>query len=544
MMRKMLVRPTRSLSFKLANAVVLTAFLIGLTISALQIYIDFSNQKKLPAQDIHSLSSIVKFPATTIVFNLDEATAKQLLRGILKHPAVTSCKLILVEGEIFASQSKAISTPDTRKLNDLLFGQTSTQKSALVWQFPDHIETIGTLEITVDTYYYGRLFLERAWITLASTLLYALALTAIFLFVFYLLVKRPLISVIKSIKQVDVDAPEKTRLVEPKGHEKDEIGLLTRFTNNHLEAIATSLAQIRATEEKLKQHSEDLETTVSERTQELTESLNQLQAAQSQLIESEKLAALGGLVAGVAHEVNTPLGVAVTAASILEEALTDMQTQFNNETMTSDGLQEMIQTALDSQLMLSSNLNRATKLIKDFKMTVVDQLSENCCEFNVYEVIHALIESLVPETKKIPVSPVLTCPKKLIMNSLPGVLTQVLSNLIFNSAKHAFEQVPQPKINIIVYQHEELVIVEYRDNGTGVPENLHQRVFEPFFTTKRGQGGTGLGLNIVYNLVTRKLLGRLEFISSLGQGVQFKLYLPIAACMMHSPNKLSFNNQD
>ncbi|MES2502592.1 MAG: ATP-binding protein [Pseudomonadota bacterium] len=529
----MLVRPTRSLSFKLVNAVVLTALLIGFSISALQIFIDFSSQKKLPAEDMASLSSIVKFPATSIVFNLDKATANQLLRGILKHPAVTSCKLILAEGAVFAAQSKAISTPHNRRLNDLLFGQTITKNSDLIWQFPDYHESVGTLEITVDTYYYGRLFLDRAWITLASTLLYALALTAIFLIVFYVLVKRPLISVIKSIKQVDVDAPEKTRLVEPKGHDKDEIGLLTRFTNNHLEAIATSLAQVRATEEKLKQYSEGLETTVSERTQALTESLNQLQAAQGQLIESEKLAALGGLVAGVAHEVNTPLGVAVTAASILEETLTDMQTQFSNETMTAEGLQKLIHTAQDSQLMLSSNLNRATKLIKDFKMTAVDQLSENCCEFNVSEVIHALLESLVPETKKIPVTPTLACPSHLTMNSLPGVLTQVLSNLIVNSVKHAFEQTAHPQIHIIVYPHEELVIVEYRDNGAGVPESLHQRVFEPFFTTKRGQGGSGLGLNIVYNLVTRKLLGRLEFISSLGQGVHFKLYLPIAACAMH-----------
>ncbi len=533
MMHKMLVRPTRSLSFKLVNAVVLTALLIGFSISALQIFIDFSSQKKLPAEDMRSLSSIVKFPATSIVFNLDKATANQLLRGILKHPAVTSCKLILAEGTVFAAQSKAISTPHNRRLNDLLFGQTITKNSDLIWQFPDHHESVGTLEITVDTYYYGRLFLDRAWITLASTLLYALALTAIFLIVFYVLVKRPLISVIKSIKQVDVDAPEKTRLVEPKGHDKDEIGLLTRFTNNHLEAIATSLAQVRATEEKLKQYSEGLEATVSERTQALTESLNQLQAAQGQLIESEKLAALGGLVAGVAHEVNTPLGVAVTAASILEETLTDMQTQFSNETMTAEGLQKLIHTAQDSQLMLSSNLNRATKLIKDFKMTAVDQLSENCCEFNVSEVIHALLESLVPETKKMPVTPTLACPSHLTMNSLPGVLTQVLSNLIVNSVKHAFEQTAHPQIHIIVYPHEELVIVEYRDNGAGVPESLHQRVFEPFFTTKRGQGGSGLGLNIVYNLVTRKLLGRLEFISSLGQGVHFKLYLPIAACAMH-----------
>jgi signal transduction histidine kinase len=168
-------------------------------------------------------------------------------------------------------------------------------------------------------------------------------------------------------------------------------------------------------------------------------------------------------------------------------------------------------------------------------MTAVDQLSEKRSEFNISEVIRALITSLHPETKKIPVTPDLECPNNLTMISLPGALTQVLSNLIVNSVRHAFDQTQNPKISIKIRLEQELILIDYHDNGIGVPEAIQQRIFEPFFTTKRGQGGSGLGLNIVYNLVTRKLLGRLEFSSTVGEGVIFKLILP--ATIPSTPDK-------
>lgn len=522
----MLVKSVHGLSLKLIKAVILATISIGLMVSILQIFIDYSNQKTLPDEDMKSLVSIIKAPATSIVFSLDPGTANELLRGLLKHPSVISCRIILADGTLFASRNRPLASSEDRKLNDLLFDKIKIHQWPLVWHFPDRDEALGSLEITVDTYYYGRHFIDRAWITMASTLFYALTLTITFLLAFYLLVTRPLNSVIQSIQQVDVDAPEKTRLIEPYGHDDDEIGLLTRLTNVQLEAISSSLDQTRKAEEKLKQHSDNLETMVFERTRALSESLEQLQAAQAQLIESEKLAALGGLVAGVAHEVNTPLGIAVTAGSVLEESLDEMQKQFDEKTMTAESLQQHIQTSHDSYQMLNSNIKRATKLIADFKMTAVDQLSEKRSEFKVAGVVSALITSLHPETKKIPVSPELECPNDLTMVGLPGALTQVLSNLIVNSIRHAFDHVPNHKIQIKIRLEKEHILIDYHDNGVGVPEEMQQRIFEPFFTTKRGQGGSGLGLNIVYNLVTRKLLGRLEFSSTVGTGVIFKLILP------------------
>jgi C4-dicarboxylate-specific signal transduction histidine kinase len=264
---------------------------------------------------------------------------------------------------------------------------------------------------------------------------------------------------------------------------------------------------------------------VAERTLALSQSVEQLQQAQSQLIESEKLAALGGLVAGVAHEVNTPLGIAVTATSVLSETLDSLRQQFTAQTLTSQQFSDLLAQASDSTQMLVNNLQRAARLVRDFKQTAVDQVSEARSQFQVEQVLRALIASLHPETRKVPVEPLLECPSGLQMNSLPGVLTQVLANLILNSVRHAFADQAAPLIEIRLQEQGEQVLLDYRDNGCGVPESLRERIFEPFFTTKRGSGGSGLGLNIVYNLVTRKLGGKLEFSSQPGQGVHFRLSL-------------------
>ncbi|WP_374380782.1 sensor histidine kinase [Pseudomonas fluvialis] len=378
----------------------------------------------------------------------------------------------------------------------------------------------------VDTFHYGKVFLERALLTLLGTLFYALLLSLTLLWVFSVQVSRPLFSVIGSIAQVDMDCPEQARLHEPQGHADSEIGLLVRLTNQHLQAIALTLEQLRAAESSLKQYSDALESKVAERTLALSQSVEQLQQAQSQLIESEKLAALGGLVAGVAHEVNTPLGIAVTATSVLSETLDSLRQQFTAQTLTSQQFSDLLAQASDSTQMLVNNLQRAARLVRDFKQTAVDQVSEARSQFKVEQVLRALIASLHPETRKVPVEPLLECPSGLQMNSLPGVLTQVLANLILNSVRHAFADQAAPLIEIRLQEQGEQVLLDYRDNGCGVPESLRERIFEPFFTTKRGSGGSGLGLNIVYNLVTRKLGGKLEFSSQPGQGVHFRLSLP------------------
>ncbi|MCX9476527.1 HAMP domain-containing histidine kinase, partial [Vibrio cholerae] len=162
------------------------------------------------------------------------------------------------------------------------------------------------------------------------------------------------------------------------------------------------------------------------------------------LIESEKLAALGGLVAGVAHEVNTPLGIAVTASSVIIETTKELNDAFANQTLTSQQFSELMQRLNDTNTMLENNLNRAAKLIRDFKQTAVDQVSESRSQFSIYQVLSALIASLHPETRKIPVVPKLEGDERLMMNSLPGVLTQIVSNLVMNSINHAFSNTPNP----------------------------------------------------------------------------------------------------
>lgn len=279
-----------------------------------------------------------------------------------------------------------------------------------------------------------------------------------------------------------------------------------------------------------------LEQIVAKRTQDLEQSMQRLQETQEQLVESEKLAALGGLVAGVAHEVNTPLGIAVTATSVIQESTTTLQKAFTEQSLTSTQFSELMARLTQSSQMLEHNLSRAAKLVRDFKQTAVDQVSESRSEFHVRQVFEALIASLHPETRKVPVEPKLIGDAGITMNSLPGVLTQILSNLVMNSINHAFSQQTDPQIDIEFEVKDEWIILQYRDNGEGIDKALHARIFEPFYTTKRGKGGSGLGLNLVFNLVKQKLKGELEFDSEPGKGVHFTMKLPkVLPQEIHAP---------
>jgi len=298
-------------------------------------------------------------------------------------------------------------------------------------------------------------------------------------------------------------------------------GEFTNFRGTAIDITVLQQAQI-----ELEELNNTLEGKVAERTQDLETSMHRLQKTQQQLIESEKLAALGGLVSGVAHEVNTPLGISVTAASIIKEITHELNQAFEDQTLTTSQFSNLMQRMNESTAMLETNLNRGAKLIKDFKQTAVDQVSESRSQFQVYQVLESLIASLHPETRKVPVEPRLVGDTAISMNSLPGVLTQVISNLVLNSVNHAFTSQVAPEIVIDFKEDGENIVFDYRDNGSGIDRSLHQKIFEPFFTSKRGKGGSGLGLNLVFNLIQHKLEGHLEFDSEPGQGVHFKFWIP------------------
>ncbi|NOH71389.1 ATP-binding protein [Vibrio pectenicida] len=290
---------------------------------------------------------------------------------------------------------------------------------------------------------------------------------------------------------------------------------------------AINVTELKQAQFELEKLNHTLEDTITARTQALQESLRELESTQEKLVESEKMAALGGLVAGVAHEVNTPLGIAVTATSLVEDSLNKLSSSFDNQTLTTTEFTSESQVMDKGLSMLKANLERASILIKDFKRTAVDQISENQSEFNVHQVLDTLLVSLSSETKKVSINIELTGDRDLTMDSLPGVLTQVMSNLVLNSIYHAFEKNIELASIVISYQQsEQQVIFIYQDNGQGIALDQQQKVFEPFYTTKRGSGGSGLGLTMVYNLVNQKLKGEIQLKSDFGQGVRYTITLP------------------
>ncbi|MBF0131092.1 MAG: HAMP domain-containing histidine kinase [Magnetococcales bacterium] len=253
----------------------------------------------------------------------------------------------------------------------------------------------------------------------------------------------------------------------------------------------------------------------------LWESLVMVKRAQSKLFESEKMAYLGSLVAGVAHEINTPVGIGITAASFLEEKCRDIHALCAAGTMKKSDLIAFVGDARESSEMVLNNLQRAAELIRSFKQVAVDQSNEEKRRFNINDYINHIFKSLQPrlKNKKIIVSTV--CPKDLQYYGLPGVLSQIVTNLVENSLKHGFDADESGKIHVSVEPFAGKIRLTYSDTGRGIAEDSLQHIFEPFFTTARNQGGSGLGLHIVYNLVTQTLGGSIDCQSSPGNGVSF-----------------------
>ncbi|MDH2382059.1 PAS domain S-box protein [Bradyrhizobium sp. CER78] len=258
--------------------------------------------------------------------------------------------------------------------------------------------------------------------------------------------------------------------------------------------------------------------------------LRNLRETQNSLIEAEKLAALGRLVAGVAHEVNNPVGISLTVASALERKTANFEAQVERGDLRRSSLNDFLSTARDASSQLVANLNRAAELIQSFKQVAADRNYSDQRTFDLGDLTEQVVMSLRPGLRKHNLTLNVDCEPNLMMNSYPGPYGQVLTNLFLNAVAHAFPDGKAGEVEIQVHASgNDYVEVIFADNGCGMSLDVRRRAFDPFFTTRRDQGGTGLGLHIVYSIVTTRLGGRLSLDSAPGNGTRIQMILPRVA---------------
>jgi PAS domain S-box-containing protein len=280
-------------------------------------------------------------------------------------------------------------------------------------------------------------------------------------------------------------------------------------------------------EQEIQQLNTTLEQRVESHTQELTNTLHQLKVTQAELVRTEKMSALGALVAGVAHELNTPIGNSLTVASTLQDNSASFATDMGKG-MTRKRLEEFVQSNQQGSQILVRSLQHAAELVSSFKQVAVDQTSVNRRVFGLKETLHEMLLTLGPSLRKNQYKVQSEIPENITLDSYPGPLGQIVTNLINNAFLHAFENIEHGTVLISARTvADDAVEITVRDNGCGIPVAHLDKVFDPFFTTKLGQGGSGLGLNIVYNLVTTTLGGRIQVNSQMGAGTQFTITLPL-----------------
>ena len=314
---------------------------------------------------------------------------------------------------------------------------------------------------------------------------------------------------------------------------RDEIDILVHAFNALSAAMNDELQQKTLAQQQLRIMNAELEDRVGERTQslqrtvdELNQTVQELHATQGKLIEAEKLSSLGGMVAGISHEINTPLGLCITIHSYINDHYQQIRSMFDTGKMTKQDFEDFIRMMEESLGILDKNLQRAAHLIKSFKQVSEDQTGEHIRDFSLKEYLTEILETLSPKFKQTKHKVEIDCSEQLRMSTYPGAISQVITNLVMNSLIHGYEDKSDGVIRIVAAEERGNAVIRYTDDGKGLSKEARQKIFEPFYTTKRGQGGTGLGMHLVYNIVHQRLKGEIFLDPDYQSGAGFRLLIP------------------
>jgi len=506
----------KRLSYRLTRDTVLIAMVLGLVLNIVQVTLDYFSARDSMEQEIRALIEISHSPASQIAYNIDIRLAEELLDGLLRHPATIDARIIYNNGQTMAAASQ--SSPDSRYrwISDLLFGDSRVFSQELVVPQLSDL-SLGSLTVTIDTYHYGLLFLQRAGYTVISGLLKSLVLTAALLFIFFFVLTRPMLNVIGALSRVKAETPEKVRLPVPENHREDEIGLMVGVINQHLETIDSSLAQLRMAESAMKNYSSQLEQEVEDRTREISEKNDALQRGNRALVRAKEDAvrrarARANFLASMSHEIRTPLNGVLGMLGLALEG--DMEQAQRNR----------LEIALNAGQSLLGLLND----ILDISKVEAGKLSLENIPFSLRNLVEecATLHAQQARRKNIDVVADIDCDLPESFLGDPTRTRQILNNLLSNAIKFT----EQGFVRIHATRYNGNVRIDVIDTGIGMSKEGLHRIFSPFSQadsdTTRLYGGTGLGLTLCRQLVER-MHGQILVDSEEHEGTHFIVNLPL-----------------
>ena len=504
----------RALSLRVVIALTVVA---GVTLAGALAYLNAAERLQTEytaelRQDLQRLSTLTAMALREALWNYASTEAESIIEAAQVNPEVRAIQIEDMHGRVFAQSHKS---------NDDAGERISTTQDIVRAGVP-----LGRLTISMSTNgYKDRLraesqnYARAVLLTLVGALLFILAILQWRLIL-------PLKHLLLASQQL-----ARGELNQPIGVDRnDEIGALARSLERTRSALLDLFAKVEQRNAALQDANEHLEQRVQERTQSLAQALQSLNHAQDEIIQAEKLASLGRVVAGIAHELNTPLGNALTIASTMVDLHDQLRQEDRSGSLRHSTLRAVLDRAENGFDILVRNLERASTIVRDFKQVAVDQTSNQRRSFDLGVVTGEVLTLLGPTLRKAHITIDLTCDAEVQCDSFPGPYGQVLNNLVMNAVLHGLADCAQGSVQVRVQRLGlEQARLSVADQGCGMDEEVRRRMFDPFFTTKMGRGGTGLGLNIVQGIVVRVLGGSISVDSAPGQGTTFYVTFPLTA---------------
>lgn len=490
--------------------------LLSVASTFIQLYVDFQDGLYKLDERFNNIELSYIQSISTSLWDFNEGLVEQQISGIQRLPDIRHVQLTTSFGKIYEVGG-------------------SINQAKKIENYPIAFEgnVIGNMTISADYRdIYQHLWQKAGFIVLTEFIKIFIVALCTFIIVHWF-ITRHLYRITLYSQAMSGESLDRPLVLENRGNKTDELDELVSAINDMRLTLQNDIIKLEDAENALINLNGDLEIKIYERTSKLSESNHQLQhsldaltLAKDQLVQSEKMASLGQLVAGVAHEVNTPLGICVTSLSALKEKFNELEQSLKNETLTKKQLYSILELFMEYEKIIDRSLNKAVDLIRGFKSVAVEYHTDPKIQINLSQHVHDIVNTVKTLFKQKNYVINILVDDQLNLVTFPSAWNQILTNFLTNSHYHGFENITDGEIFIKFEVNNEKLVLTYQDNGKGLDDKVKDKVFDPFVTTKRGLGGSGLGMNIVYNLVTTKLGGNIKIVKS-KRGCCFVVQVPL-----------------